>query len=278
MARDYLALYERILAERRMLKRPVGALTLGCAAIDDITAWFLIALATTVAVAGSFGEVAKTIGEAALFIVVMWFGVRPIIARLSTAFDEVGRIPGGWLVAIFAGVLVSAYITETINIAVPARDGLEAGRIRARPAEPERRADGIHGERRAVRRQYRRPCDVLGGASQARYRVEFRLVVPRAAGAVVRLERALDVRRPVRDAPAALAARGLRRTGKHHRHEPHCDRQRRAHAQSSHVSPLHIIAARERRATTMQDENRGRCRACYTQGGVGPRALTAASG
>src|SRR6202043_679074 len=45
----------RILAERRMLKRPVGALAIGCAAIDDVTAWFLIALATTVAVSGSFG-------------------------------------------------------------------------------------------------------------------------------------------------------------------------------------------------------------------------------
>ena len=42
----------RILVERRMLKRPVGALALACAAIDDVTAWFLIALATAVAVAG----------------------------------------------------------------------------------------------------------------------------------------------------------------------------------------------------------------------------------
>ena len=35
----------RILTERRMLKRPVGSLALGCAAIDDVSAWFLIALA-----------------------------------------------------------------------------------------------------------------------------------------------------------------------------------------------------------------------------------------
>jgi Kef-type K+ transport system membrane component KefB len=108
----------RILAERRMLKRPVGALAIGCAAIDDVTAWFLIALATTVAIAGSFGDVAKTVGEAVAFVLVMAFIARPIIARLSTAFDEVGRIPGGWIVAIFAGVLLSAYVTEEINIAV----------------------------------------------------------------------------------------------------------------------------------------------------------------
>src|SRR5581483_3682297 len=47
----------RILAERRMLRSPVGALTLGCAAIDDVTAWFLIALATTISVSGSFADV-----------------------------------------------------------------------------------------------------------------------------------------------------------------------------------------------------------------------------
>ena len=108
----------RILAERRMLKRPVGSLAIACAAIDDVTAWFLIALATTVAVSGSFGEVAKTIGEATAFTLVMVFVVRRILARMATAFDEVGRIPGGWFAAIFVGVLLSAYVTETINIAV----------------------------------------------------------------------------------------------------------------------------------------------------------------
>ena len=108
----------RILVERRMLKRPVGALTLACAAIDDVTAWFLIALATTIAVAGTFGDVARVIGEAVAFCLVMGLVVRPLIGRVSTAFDQVGRVPTGWVAAIFAGVLLSAYITETIGIAV----------------------------------------------------------------------------------------------------------------------------------------------------------------
>ena len=66
----------RILAERRMLKRPVGALAIACAAIDDVTAWFLIALATAVAVSGTFGDVVKTIAEASPFTLVMVFVVR----------------------------------------------------------------------------------------------------------------------------------------------------------------------------------------------------------
>jgi Kef-type K+ transport system membrane component KefB len=107
----------RILAERRMLKQPVGALAIACAAIDDVTAWFLIALALTIAVSGTFGDVAKTIGEAVGFTLIMVLVVRRILVRMATAFDEVGRMPSGWFAAIVILVLVSAYITETINIA-----------------------------------------------------------------------------------------------------------------------------------------------------------------
>jgi Kef-type K+ transport system membrane component KefB len=107
----------RILAERRMLKRPVGSLAIACAAIDDVTAWVLVALATTVAASGTFGDVLKTIGEAVAFTLLMVFVVRRILARMATAFDEVGRIPAGWFAAIIIGVLGSAYVTEEINIA-----------------------------------------------------------------------------------------------------------------------------------------------------------------
>jgi Kef-type K+ transport system membrane component KefB len=108
----------RILVERRMLKRPVGALTLACAAIDDVTAWFLIALATAVATAGGTSEVIKTILLAIAFTLFMVLIVRRLLARASTAFDEAGRVPGGWIVAIFAGILLSAFATEEIGIAV----------------------------------------------------------------------------------------------------------------------------------------------------------------
>ena len=43
--------------------------------------------------------------------------VRPLLGRVSTAYDEAGRVPGGWIAAIFAGVLLSAYATEEIGIA-----------------------------------------------------------------------------------------------------------------------------------------------------------------
>jgi K+:H+ antiporter len=107
----------RILAERRMIKRPLGSLAIACAAVDDVTAWFLIALAVTIASSGTFGDVAKTIVEATAYTLIMVLIVRRIVARMATAFDEVGRMPGAWFAAIVIGVLLSAYVTEEINIA-----------------------------------------------------------------------------------------------------------------------------------------------------------------
>ena len=107
----------RILAERRMIKRPVGSLTIACAAVDDVTAWFLIALALTIAASGTFGDVAQDDRRGGGLHAGHGADRRRIIARMAIAFDEVGRMPGAWFAAIIIGVLLSAYVTEEINIA-----------------------------------------------------------------------------------------------------------------------------------------------------------------
>ena len=108
----------RILVERRMLRRPVGALALASAAIDDVSAWFLIALATAVATSGGGFDVVRTILLAGAFCLVMGVGVRPLIGRVSRAYDEAGRVPVTWITAIFAMVLLAAFTTEEIGIAL----------------------------------------------------------------------------------------------------------------------------------------------------------------
>ena len=107
----------RILIERRMLKRPVGALAMAGAAIDDVTAWALLALATAVAGTGSGSHVFVVIGLATAFTAGMFIIVRPLLKRVSTAYDEVGHVPALWLGAIFVAVLLSAYLAQQIGIA-----------------------------------------------------------------------------------------------------------------------------------------------------------------
>ncbi len=107
----------RILIERRMLKRPVGALAMAGAAIDDVTAWALLALATAVAGTGSGSHVFVVIGLAIAFTAGMFIIVRPLLKRVSTAYDEVGHVPPLWLGAIFVAVLLSAFLAQQIGIA-----------------------------------------------------------------------------------------------------------------------------------------------------------------
>ena len=107
----------RILIERRMLRRPVGALSMGGAAIDDVTTWCLLALATAVSGTGSGSHVFQVIGLAALFTAGMLIVGRRLLGRLSKAYDEVGQVPILWLGAIFVAVLLSAYVSQQIGIA-----------------------------------------------------------------------------------------------------------------------------------------------------------------
>ena len=107
----------RILIEKRMLKRPVGALSMAGAAIDDVTAWGLLALATAVAGTGSGIDALVIIGWTGVFVAAMLTIGRRSLSRLGTAFDEVGRVPAIWLGAIFVGVLLSAFVAQQIGVA-----------------------------------------------------------------------------------------------------------------------------------------------------------------
>ena len=108
----------RIISERRMTKRPLGTLALSAAALNDVSAWFLIALATAVAGAGGTSSVLVTVASAVLYGLGMAFLVRPVLARAAVAYDEAGHVPGTWITIIFAGVLLSAVTTDQIGIAV----------------------------------------------------------------------------------------------------------------------------------------------------------------
>ena len=107
----------RILVEKRMLKRPVGALAMASAAIDDVTAWTLLAFATAVASAGSGLEWLRVIGLTIAFTLGLFLLVRPVLARVAVAYDEVGYTPQLWMGIIFVGVLFSAYVSRQIGVA-----------------------------------------------------------------------------------------------------------------------------------------------------------------
>ncbi len=109
----------RILTERRMLRRPVGAMALAAAAVDDVSAWTLLALASAVALSGQDSPlgVAVVLGLTAALSGFMFFVARPFLRRIAVAYGEVGSLPPAWLAVVFVGVLLAAYAASAIGVA-----------------------------------------------------------------------------------------------------------------------------------------------------------------
>jgi Kef-type K+ transport system membrane component KefB len=107
----------RILVERRMLKSPVGALAMAGAAIDDVTAWGLLALATAIGGSGTGVEALYVVSGAAAFTAVILLLGSRLLGRMSVAYEEVGRVPSIWLGVIFVSVLLAAFSAGEIGVA-----------------------------------------------------------------------------------------------------------------------------------------------------------------
>ena len=105
----------RILTDRGIHKTHMGAIALTCAAVDDVTAWCMLAFVVSVARAQATGAV-MTIAMALGFILLMILVVRPAMVRLSLLYGNRGRLTQGVMAAIFVALLVSASATELIGI------------------------------------------------------------------------------------------------------------------------------------------------------------------
>src|SRR5262249_58538301 len=82
----------RILIERDLLRTPVGALAITCAAVDDVTAWCLLAVVVALVSASSPHEAIATFAGTAGYVTVMLLAVRPLLGRLSATVERTGRL------------------------------------------------------------------------------------------------------------------------------------------------------------------------------------------
>jgi Kef-type K+ transport system membrane component KefB len=72
----------RIIEERRLSRTYLGTTAIACAAVDDVTAWCLLAVVVALAKANSVTGALWTIGLSVVFIAAMLFLVRPRLARI----------------------------------------------------------------------------------------------------------------------------------------------------------------------------------------------------
>lgn len=105
----------RILTDRRIHKTKMGVLTLACAAVDDVTAWCLLAFVVSVTQSRA-GSAFHTLLMAVVYIAAMLVVVRPLVVRLTAWIDGKGRVTQGALAFVLLGILWSSLATESIGI------------------------------------------------------------------------------------------------------------------------------------------------------------------
>jgi len=105
----------RILAEQRLIQTRMGAIAIACAAIDDVTAWCILAVVVAVTRSQGMGAAGLTIGLALSYIAFMFFVARPILARVAsrTRRDVVTQ---NKVAIVFLCLLCSSLVTELIGI------------------------------------------------------------------------------------------------------------------------------------------------------------------
>jgi Kef-type K+ transport system membrane component KefB len=105
----------RILDDRGLTKTNLGSIALTCAAVNDVVAWFLLALVVGIAKA-SFGGALQTLVLFVVFVLFMFVVLRPLVGKLAHHVDVRGEVGHGMLALIVVALLLSALATEWIGI------------------------------------------------------------------------------------------------------------------------------------------------------------------
>ncbi|MFI8238222.1 cation:proton antiporter [Streptomyces sp. NPDC085866] len=104
----------RILSDRGMYTTRLGSLAMACAAVDDVTAWCLLAVVAAVGASGSLQDAAMTALWSVVFLVVMLWVVRPLLAKAAERASR--AVESTVLVVLFTGLCLSAFVTDRIGI------------------------------------------------------------------------------------------------------------------------------------------------------------------
>jgi Kef-type K+ transport system membrane component KefB len=107
----------RILTERDMFRTRVGSVAIACAAVDDVTAWCILAGIVVIVRASSMElPVWQIVVGLAVFVLLMGFVVRPALRRLEMVYEKRGHLTQDLIAVILLVVLASGWITESLGV------------------------------------------------------------------------------------------------------------------------------------------------------------------
>jgi Kef-type K+ transport system membrane component KefB len=106
----------RIVQERGLYQTHLGSTAIACAAVDDVTAWCVLAIVVAVVKADGLGGAAVTILLSLVFIGAMLVLVKPRVERLARGAFPGGAGGKGMIAWALAFMFASALTTEVIGI------------------------------------------------------------------------------------------------------------------------------------------------------------------
>jgi Kef-type K+ transport system membrane component KefB len=107
----------RILTARNLLRTRVGALAITCAAVDDVTAWLILAGIIVIVRSSSLAlPLWMPLAGLGAFVLAMLMIVKPALRRLTALYERRGSLTHDSLALILAVMLVSGWITESLGV------------------------------------------------------------------------------------------------------------------------------------------------------------------
>lgn len=104
----------RIIKEKRLSDTRFGAMAITCAAADDVTAWYILAIIIAFSVSGTLGSSIVLLLLIALYVTVMFYVVRPLLAKIGQTQRE--SLSMNAMSGIVILLLFSSLVTEAIGI------------------------------------------------------------------------------------------------------------------------------------------------------------------
>lgn len=107
----------RILTEKKLVNTPMGAASLACAAVDDVTAWSILAAIVLLVRAPTVSmPLWVTLGGSTLFVCAMIFVARPFLRYLLECFYRNGQLSNDLFAVMLVFAHLSALLTEWLGI------------------------------------------------------------------------------------------------------------------------------------------------------------------
>jgi len=105
----------RILTDRRLQRTRLGQVAIACAAVDDMSAWCLLALVVSVARSRA-SDAVHTVGLSLLFVSSVVIVLRPLVGMVVRRQEGRSEVSEGALGAVCVILLLCAFATEWIGI------------------------------------------------------------------------------------------------------------------------------------------------------------------